>query len=55
LVGLDGSAERQIVEALRQRAWDCVVIGGGIRKPEPALVFFERVVNLTGTAVRQAT
>lgn len=47
LVGLDGSAESQIVEAVGQKAWDCVVIGGGIRKPEPARVFFERVVNLT--------
>jgi hypothetical protein len=47
LIGLDESAEGQIVAALRQKAWDCVVIGGGIRKPEPALPFFERVVNLT--------
>lgn len=47
LVGLDGSAEGQIVEALGQQPWNCVVIGGGIRKPEPALAFFERVVNLT--------
>jgi hypothetical protein len=27
-------------------SWDCVVIGGGIRKPEPALELFEYVVNL---------
>lgn len=47
LVGLDESAETRIVDALRQKKWDCVVIGGGIRKPEPALEFFERVVNLT--------
>jgi hypothetical protein len=35
-----------IEEALRRKAYDCVVIGGGIRKHEPLLPLFERVVNL---------
>jgi hypothetical protein len=26
--------------------YDCVVVGGGIRKPEALLELFERVVNL---------
>lgn len=26
--------------------YDCVVVGGGIRKPEPLLEFFEIVINL---------
>ncbi|MFD0273692.1 hypothetical protein ACFVHB_07205 [Kitasatospora sp. NPDC127111] len=46
LVAPDGTAEPAIVAALGSRPWDVVVIGGGIRKPEPALPFFERVVNL---------
>ncbi|AXL90141.1 hypothetical protein C4J65_18995 [Streptomyces sp. CB09001] len=40
------SAESTVVAALSERDWDVVVIGGGIRKPEPALTFFEQVVNL---------
>ncbi|MFJ8625517.1 hypothetical protein ACIRD3_22075 [Kitasatospora sp. NPDC093550] len=46
LVAPDDTAERTIVAALAGRGWDVVVIGGGIRKPEPALPFFELVVNL---------
>jgi len=47
LVGLDPErAVEQIVSALRVRSYDCVVIGGGIRKPEPLLEFFEQVINL---------
>jgi hypothetical protein len=46
LVALDESAGPAITEALAGRDWDVVVIGGGIRKPEPLLEFFEQVVNL---------
>lgn len=46
LVALDATAERRIVEALRGDQYDCVVAGGGIRKPEPLLEFFETVINL---------
>jgi hypothetical protein len=50
LVPLDDSdadsAERRIIDALTARLYDCVVVGGGIRKPEPLLELFERVVNL---------
>jgi hypothetical protein len=31
---------------LSRREWDVVVIGGGIRKPEPLLPLFEQAVNL---------
>ena len=45
LVGLDGSddVEAVITAALDSRAWEVVVIGGGIRGD---LDLFERVVNL---------
>jgi hypothetical protein len=46
LVALDESAGPAIAEALTRRDWDVVVVGGGIRKPEPLLEFFEQVVNM---------
>ncbi|MCM3885303.1 hypothetical protein [Frankia sp. R82] len=49
LVPLDESALDQIKQAVVSQTWDAVVIGGGIRKPEPLLEFFEAVVNLAHT------
>lgn len=46
LVALDDNAEAAIVQALTGRDYACVVIGGGIRKHEPSLELFEKVVNL---------
>ena len=46
LVAPDEHAEHEIVASLQGDAYDCVVVGGGIRKPEPFLELFERVVNL---------
>jgi hypothetical protein len=46
LVALDETAGSRIIEGLTARPYDCVVVGGGIRKPEPLLEFFEAVVNL---------
>jgi hypothetical protein len=47
LIGLDASAAMQQIDAqLTSTRYECVVIGGGIRKPEPLLEFFERVINL---------
>lgn len=46
LIALDESAEPTVIAALSEREWDVVVIGGGIRKPEPLLPLFEQVVNL---------
>ena len=46
LIAPDESAESMVTVALSERDWDVVVIGGGIRKPEPLAVFFEEVVNL---------
>lgn len=39
-------AAAQIVEQLSKQEYACIVIGGGIRKPEPLLEFFELVINL---------
>jgi hypothetical protein len=46
LVALEENPEAAIVEALTRKDYACVVIGGGIRRPEPLLEFFEKVVNL---------
>lgn len=46
LVPLDETAESRILDMLAGQDYDCVVVGGGIRKPEPLLEFFEAVVNL---------
>jgi hypothetical protein len=48
LFGLDGSddIETVVTEALASRAWEVVVVGGGVRKPEELLELFETVVNL---------
>jgi hypothetical protein len=54
LVALDESAEPTLVAALTEREWEVVVIGGGIRKPEPLLTFFEHVVNLVRRHAPQA-
>jgi hypothetical protein len=55
LVDLDRSrAMDRIVEQLGAHEYACVVIGGGIRKPEPLLEFFEQVVNLVHRHAPQA-
>ena len=46
LVAPDDKPEEAIVGALTGADYACVVVGGGIRKHEPLLELFERVVNL---------
>ena len=54
LVPLDDSTESRIVELLRREPYECVVIGGGIRKEEDLLELFEVVVNLVRRHAPQA-
>ncbi|MET9529172.1 MULTISPECIES: hypothetical protein [unclassified Streptomyces] len=54
LIALDGSAGPAMVSALSGRAWDVVVVGGGIRKPEVLLELFEQAVNLVRQHAPQA-
>lgn len=54
LVAVDDHPEAAIVAALTRREYACVVIGGGIRKYEPLLELFEKVVNLVRTHAPQA-
>ncbi|MFF4795573.1 MULTISPECIES: hypothetical protein [unclassified Streptomyces] len=48
LFGLDGSdnVEAVVGAALAARPWECVVVGGGVRKLEDQLELFEQVINL---------
>ncbi|MGV9211612.1 hypothetical protein ACTFTM_07095 [Micromonospora sp. RB23] len=46
LVAPDDDAESAVVEALKRKDYTCVVVGGGLRKHEPLLLLFEKVVNL---------
>ena len=48
LIGLDGSDDiaAVITTALRSRPWECVVVGGGVRKSEELVELFETIVNL---------
>ena len=43
---LDGGAQAKIAEKLREEQYDCVVVGGGIRKQPELLEVFQQVVNL---------
>ncbi|MFI9650739.1 hypothetical protein ACIHAA_31295 [Streptomyces sp. NPDC052040] len=54
MVVADGSAEAALVASLTERAWDVVVVGGGIRKAEPLLPLFELTVNLIRRHAPQA-
>jgi len=50
LIQPDETAGPQVERMLSQQAYDCVVIGGGIRLPPKSLLLLEAVVN----AVRKA-
>lgn len=46
LIKPDATAEPQIVAHLTAREYACVVIGGGLRKPDQAVELLERVIHL---------
>ena len=45
LVPPDASATELVTKRLAGKAYDCVVIGGGIRIPPKSLLLFEQLVN----------
>ena len=45
LIAIDPPLEATLMPKLKAEQWDCVVVGGGIRKPPELLELFERVVN----------
>lgn len=46
LIDFGATAETVLTAALGKAAYDCVVIGAGVREPAETLLLFERVVNL---------
>ncbi|MFI5801494.1 hypothetical protein [Streptomyces sp. NPDC051561] len=47
LFGLTGDdVPESVVTALRAQTWECVVVGGGVRKAEDQVELFETVINL---------
>ncbi len=48
LVGLDGSDDIEAVigTALRAQQWECVLVGGGLRRTDDELGIFESIINL---------
>jgi hypothetical protein len=53
LVDLGETAEAALVEKLRKRNFDCVLIGAGLHAPEHALLF-ERLLNSVHALATQA-
>jgi hypothetical protein len=49
LVKPDDSAEPAIAAQLARKDYACVVIGGGIRKPDELIALLERVIHLVRT------
>ena len=45
MILLDGSAKAAMAAQLAKKSYDCIIIGAGIRLPEPNLALFESVVN----------
>jgi hypothetical protein len=50
----DAAGSAMLATALRGAAYDCVVIGGGLRLPPKGLGLFETVVNLVHKAAPNA-
>jgi len=50
----DETAGSDVERKLKARAYDCVVIGAGIRLPPPSLSLFEAVVNAVHRAAPHA-
>ena len=56
LLALDGSDDNgpRLTAALEARQWDCVIVGGGIRKEDEQLELFECIINMVRDHASQA-
>jgi hypothetical protein len=50
----DAAGSAMLEDALQSAAYDCVVIGGGLRIPPKSLALFETVVNIIHNAAPKA-
>jgi hypothetical protein len=46
LIDSGATAEAVVTAALNARAYDCIVIGAGLREPPEFLLLFEKIINL---------
>jgi hypothetical protein len=46
----DEAGRQQLLQQLSSTAYDCVVVGAGLRLPPKSLLFFESVINLVHRA-----
>jgi hypothetical protein len=54
MITLDAAGSAMLEQALKGAAYDCVVIGGGLRIRPKSLVLFETVVNIIHEAAPKA-
>jgi hypothetical protein len=54
MIAPDDGGIAMLAAQLAKEAYDCVVIGGGLRLPPKSLPFFERVVNTVHEGAPQA-
>ncbi|MDB5818947.1 MAG: hypothetical protein JWQ11_2587 [Rhizobacter sp.] len=54
LVQPDATATRDVEQRLAAKAYECVVIGGGLRVPAKSLMLFEKLVNAVHRAAPHA-
>lgn len=54
LLSPDAAGERMLLDALRGRRFDCVLVGAGLRKPPGLLWLLERVVDMVRREAPQA-
>jgi hypothetical protein len=46
LVDRGDTAGEAVERALRERHYDCIVVGAGLREPQDLLLLFERIINI---------
>jgi hypothetical protein len=54
LTDLGETAERAVKDRLTAKAYDCVVIGAGIRVPPSSFLLFEKLINIVHSNAPQA-
>jgi len=54
LITPDAAGYAILEKALRDAAYDCVVVGGGLRLPAKSLTLFEKIVNIIHKAAPDA-
>jgi hypothetical protein len=54
LTDFGDTAESVLRDKLRERAWDCVLVGAGVRTIAPNFLLFEKLINVIHAGAPQA-